>query len=159
MIDEDWGVWSFRAVLTQDAVGGGALVLDISAGIGNVVHVTELTATFSGTNTLDADLIDEDAAIVVKFVDLASGAGQSATIPRANVAVDSTTSSLLGSSLEGVWLAGSDERLAITTGGAAQTNTLTLLLKARVMKGPGTVVATRSGGTPNLAAATVNEVY
>lgn len=159
MNEDEWGVWSFRVVLTQDAVGGGALILDISAGAGNVIHITDLTSTFSGTNTQDIDLIDEDANIVVKYVDLASGAAQSATIPRANVAVDSTTSSLLASSLEGVWLAGTDERLAISTGGAAQTNTLTLSLKANVMAGPGTVVATRSSGTPNLATATVNEVY
>jgi hypothetical protein len=157
--EDDWGLWSFRAVVTQDNVAGGALVLDIAAGVGNVVHITDLTSTFSGTNTQDIDLIDEDANIVVKYVDLASGAGQSATIPRANVAVDSTTSSLLASSLEGVWLAGSDVRLSISTGGAAQTNTLTLAFTARVMNAPGTVVATRSGGTPNLATPTVNEVY
>lgn len=157
--DDDWGVWTFRVVLTQDAVGGGALVLDVSAGAGNQIHVTQLTATFSGTNTLDVDLIDEDAAIILKYVDLASGAAQSATIPRANVAVDTTTSSLLGTSLDGVWLAGPDVRLAATTGGAAQTNTLTLLILARVSKGPGIVVGGRSGGTPNLATPTVNEVH
>jgi hypothetical protein len=160
MTDSKWvGFWSFRAVLTQDNAAGGALILDISAGTGNVVHITELTATFSGTNTMDVDLIDEDANIVVKYVDLASGAAQSATIPRANVAVDSTSSSLLASSLEGVTLAGPDERLAITTGGAAQTNTLTLAFRAEVSRGIGAVTGARSAGTPNLATATVNEVY
>ena len=124
-----------------------------------MVHVTELTATFSGTNTMDVDLIDEDANIVVKYVDLASGAAQSATIPRANVAVDSTTSSLLASSLEGVTLAGPDERLSVSTGGAAQTNTLTLTFKAFVLKGPGTIAVDRSAGTPTAGVETVNEVY
>ena len=159
MSDEDWGLWSYRAVLTQDAAGGGALSLRITAGAGNVIHVQQLTATFSGTNTMDIDLFDEDNNIVVKYVDLASGAAQSATIPRANVAVDSTTSSLLASSLEGVRLAGTDTKLSILTGGAAQTNTLTLAFVAKVLSGPGVVASTGSGGTPNLATPTVNEVY
>jgi hypothetical protein len=157
--EDDWGVWSFRAVVTQDNVAGGVLILDIAAQVGNVIHITDLTATFSGTNTQFIELLDEDVNIVVQYAALASGAAQSVTLPRANVAVDSTTSSLLASSLEGVWLAGADMRLSIRTGGAAQTNTLTLAFVARVKIAPGTVVATRSGGTPNLATPTVNEVY
>jgi len=156
---DEWGVWSWRGVLTQDDVGGGALRLSVSAGAGNELRILQFHALFSGTNTLDVQTRDEDGNLILNLVDIASVATPEATLPRAATGIDSTTSSDDAASLSPVRLAGADLNLSAVTGGAAQTNTLTVLILALCRKGPGTVVSTGSAGTPSAIAVSVNEVY
>ena len=135
-----WGLWSYRTRWTSGVGGTTSITHDLSAGAGNRIHVLELRATgaIAATGTLDVDLIDEDDNIVVKLVDLAAAAAPVATIPRLNDDVDATTSSLLASSKNGVWLAGADLRLRITPGNLAGADTVDLQSLARVERGPGT---------------------
>jgi hypothetical protein len=144
---ENWGVWVYRTRWTSGVGGTTGITHDLAAGPGNMIHITQAraSAVIAATGTLDIDVIDEDAVIIVKLVDLAAAAAPSATIPRANVAVDSTTSSLLGSSLEGVWLAGTDIRFRITPGNLAAADTVDLQVVARVQRAPGGWTTTSTG--------------
>ena len=137
----EWGVWTFRTQFTSGVGGTTGITHDLSAGAGNVLIVDELLAVgaIAATGTLDIDLIDEDGAIVVKFADLAASAAPTATIPRLNDDILSTSDSNIASSArDSVVLAGPDVRLRITPGNLAANDTVTLTLKARVSKGPGT---------------------
>jgi len=154
-----WGVWTFRQQFTSGVGGTTGITHDLSAGAGNVLIVDELLAVgaIAATGTLDIDLIDEDGAIVAKFADLAAATGPTATVPRLNDDILSTSDSNLASSEGGVLLAGPDLRLRITPGNLAQNDTVTLSLKARVWKGPGTWVMAATGSYLE-AVETVDEI-
>lgn len=153
------GFWAFRTRWTSGVGGTTGITHDLSAGDGNVMFVKSLraSAVIAATGTLDVDLIDEDNNIVVKYADLAAAAAPSATIPRLNDDVDSTTSSLLASSWKGVRLAGSDLRLRITPGNLAAADTVDLQVWAFVKSGPGTWTTVSTGLYTE--AVSVNEVY
>ena len=157
--DSTWPFWSYRTRWTSGVGGTTGITHDLSAGLGNVIHVTHAraSAVIAGTGTLDIDLIDEDANIIVKFVDLAAAAAPSATIPRLNDDIVTTTSSLLAASMEGVWLAGADVRLRVTPGNLAAVDTVDLQVWARVKVLPGTWTTTSTGVYTE--AETVDEVY
>jgi len=159
MNDEEWGFWSYRTRWTSGVGGTTAITHDLSAGVGNVIHVIVVRATgaIAATGTLDIDLIDEDANIIVKLVDLAAAATPNASIPRLNDDIISTTNSLLVSSVVGVWLAGPDVRLRVTPGNLAAADTMDLQIIARVLRGRGTWTTTATGLYTE--AETVNEVY
>ena len=159
MTYEDWGLWSYRERRTSDVGGTTGITWDLAAGDGNIVHVTQVraTAAIAATGTLDIDLIDEDANIIVKFVDLAAGASLNATMPRLNDDIVTTTSSLIAVSMDGVWLAGTDLRLRVTPGNLAAADTVDYQILARVKNGPGTLTFASTGTAT--ASITVNEVY
>ena len=158
---DEWGLWSYRTRWTSGVGGTTGITHDLSAGEGNVVHVTQAraSAVIAATGTLDIDLIDEDAAIIVKLVDLAAAAAPNATIPRLNDGIITTTSSLLVASMDGVWLAGPDVRLRlrVTPGNLAAADTVDLQVVARVLRGRGTWTTTATGLYTE--AESVNEVY
>ena len=106
--DSTWLFWSYRTRWTSGVGGTTGITHDLSAGEGNIVHVTQarVAVVIAATGTLDIDLIDEDANIIVKLVDLAAAAAPNATIPRLNDDILSTTNSPIASSRDGVWLAG-----------------------------------------------------
>jgi len=156
---EEWGIWSYRTRWTSGVGGTTGITHDLSAGVGNVIHVLQAraSAVIAATGTLDIDLIDEDAAIIVKLVDLAAAAAPNATIPRLNDDILSTTSSQIAASSGGVWLAGPAVRLRITPGNLASADTVDLLVIARVLKGRGTWTTGSTGLYTE--AETVDEVY
>jgi len=80
---EEWGIWSYRTRWTSGVGGTTGITHDLSAGAGNVIHVLQVraSAVIAATGTLDIDIIDEDAAIIVKLNDLAAAAGQAAGPP------------------------------------------------------------------------------
>lgn len=147
------GFWAHRTRYTS---AGTETTVDLTAGVGNVIDILAFRAqaTIALTGTLDLDLLDEDNAIVLKFADLAAAASPIATIPRLNDDVNSTTSSLAGSSWKGVRLAGADLKLRATTGALALNDTLDILVWARVLAGPGAFTHTFV-----TVDETVNEVY
>jgi len=115
------------------------------------------SAVIAATGTLDIDLVDEDAAIIVKFDDLAAAAAPVATIPRLNDDITTSTNSNLAASVGGVWLAGPDVRLRITPGNLAAADTVDLQVWARVKVLPGTWTTTNTGLYTE--AESVDEVY
>ena len=157
--DSAWPFWSYRTRWTSGVGGTTGITHDLSAGEGNIVHVTQarVAVVIAATGTLDIDLIDEDAAIIVKLVDLAAAAAPSATIPRLNDDIITTTSSLLVASMDGVWLAGPDVRLRVTPGNLAAAGTVDLQIWARVKVLHGTWTTTSTGLYTE--AESVDEVY
>ena len=156
---ERWGLWSYRTRWTSGVGGTTSITHDLSAGIGNVIHVIQAraSAVIAATGTMDIDIVDEDAAIVVKLADLAAAAAPNATIPRLNDDITTVSNSNLTASSGGVWLAGSDLRLRITPGNLAAADTVDLQVVARVLRGRGTWTATATGLYTE--AESVNEVY
>lgn len=156
---EEWGVWSYRSRWTSGVGGTANVTHDLSAGAGNVIHVTMArgSAVIAATGTFDIDLIDEDGNSIVKLVDLAAAAAPSATIPRLNDDIVSSTNSPIASSADGVWLAGPDLRLQFAPGNLASADTLDIQILASVLHGPGTITTGATGLYTE--ANTVNEVY
>ena len=154
-----WGTWNRRTQFTSGLGGTTGITHTLRAGAGNVLIVTELQAlaAIAATGTLDVDYVDEDGAIILKLADLAASAAPTATIPRLNDDITSTSDSDLASSLGGVLLAGPDLGLRVTPGNLAQNDTVTLVVKALVSKGPGTWTTGATGLYPEVV--NVNEVY
>lgn len=148
------GFWSHSAAVT---LGGapGSDSWNVSAGAGNILKVLAFTANWTTAlaQTLDILLIDEDGIGIQRFASIASATGlKTATIPRLNDDVDTTTSSVHGSSRH-VVLAGPDVRLVVSGSGGALNDVFNVRLWAKVSKGPGII-------TDGFATtATVNEVY
>src|SRR3990167_3546850 len=97
----EWGFWSWTGTATQAAAGGGLVVLDLTAGVGNIVHVLYARAigTFAGVDTLSIRSNDEDNNFRVLFAQLGAAGTINLTIPRALTDVDSTTNNSFASSL------------------------------------------------------------
>ena len=157
---EEWGLWVYRERRTSDVGGTTGITWDLSAGTGNVIHVLEVraSAVIAATGTLDITLIDEDAAVIVRFADLAAAASPQATIPRLNDDIISSTSADEVSSVGGVWLAGADVRLRVEPGNLAAADTVDFQIVARVMNGPGTLAFAAGAGTA-ASSITQNEVF
>lgn len=157
----DWGIWSYTATVTQTAVGGGTLFIDVTAGAGNVMEVLygRAEGTFAAADTLFLESVDEDNNIIVVYAANAAAGTVHLTVPRALTNIDSTTSTSYASSLSGLSFAGPDLKFTAETTALAQNDTVQLLLEAKVKHGPGSVSVARSGGTPGGPVETVNEVY
>ena len=157
--DSTWLFWSYRTRWTSGVGGTTGITHDLSAGEGNIVHVIQarVAVAIAATGTLDIDLIDEDANIIVKLVDLAAAAAPNATIPRLNDDILSTTNSPIASSRDGVWLAGPNVRFRVTPGNLAAADTVDLQVWARVKVMPGTWTTTSTGLYTEVES--VDEVY
>ena len=153
--------WSWTGTATQSNAAGGIVRIDITAGVGNVVHVlyARTVGAFGAADNLDLLLVDEDNTTVIALGGIGAATAPIMTLPRAFTNVDSTTNTAFASSLGGIKLVGPDLKLTAETSAVAQNDTVQVLLLAKVKRGPGTVSVTRSTGTVAAISPTVNEVY
>ncbi len=78
----EWGMWQYRAVVTQANAAGGAIIVDVVPVAGMDMLVIHAAGTNSGTNGIAIYRMDEDDAVAGVYVSVASGAGTIASIPR-----------------------------------------------------------------------------
>ena len=158
-MNDEWGEWSYTATWTSGVGGTTGITHSISAGAGNMLHIMELkaSAAIAATGTLDGVLVDEDGVVIVSFFDLAAAAAPVGTIPRLNDDVISTSSADEAASTGGVVLAGADLRVQVLPGNLAAADTVTIVIKAKCLKGPGAVTTVKTGLYTEVIA--VNEVY
>src|SRR3990167_9752702 len=119
--------WSWTGTATQSNAAGGGVVIDMTAGIGNVVRVLNARAvgTFGLADNLLFSLFDEDNVEIVRVVDGAAASGTNSTsFPRANTNVDSTTNIINSAALDPVEVAGPDLKWTAWTSAIAQNDTV-----------------------------------
>ena len=85
-----WYLYQARRVATQANVGGGAVIVDIALGAGQVGWIELSTFTNSGTNGLFVDVLDEDNMIVGRLAGIASAAGNALRVPSIGTAASAS---------------------------------------------------------------------
>lgn len=153
--------WSWTGTATQSNAAGGVVIIDVTAGLGNVLRVlyAHAVGTFVAADTLTLVLSDEDNNAIVNYSGPTASGTVDMTFPRAATNVDSTTNTNAASSLKGVELAGPDLKYHVETSALAQNDTVQLLLWTWVKNQAGTISVARSTGTVAAPTVTVNEVY
>ncbi len=126
----EWGMWQYRAVVTQVNAAGGAIFVDFFPLQGTTMLIVLAKAANSGTNSLDMTRIDEDQAEVARYVDVAS-AGQTAGIMPQSQSSASASASLIDSTSTEVRMFRANDGFSIFQAGAgAQNDTLTVAVRA-----------------------------
>jgi len=154
--------WSWAGTATQSNAAGGAVLIDVTAGIGNVVHIlyAGVVGVYGASDDISMFIVDEDNNQVVFYAQHTGTGTRNLSFPRAPTNIDSTTSSAFVSGMGGVRLVGADVKFSIGSLTAlAQNDTVQLLLWAWVKNQAGTISVARSGGTVAAISPTVNEVY
>ena len=155
--------WSWTGTATQTNAGGGIVVIDVTAGAGNVVRILYARAvgTFTAADQEAFELADEDNVRIVAFGITAAGSGtQNLTFPRASTDMDSTTDTTVTTGIgTPVKIAGPNVKFDVNTSALAVNDTVQLLLWAWVKNQAGTISVARSTGTVATISPTVNEVY
>ncbi len=125
----EWGLWSYRVVVTQANGAGGAIVVDLSPVAGMTMIVASFSALNSGNNGLILTSRDEDVNEGQRFIEIASAGQTSATIPRG---IEGSASQLNTDSIpmETRIYRASDRFSVQQTGAGAQNDTLTLMMRA-----------------------------
>lgn len=152
-----WGFWTYRNVLTQTNVGGGAIKADVDVVQGSEFILHHLRANNSGTNTLDVLLYDEDDNLICKYADIASGASTQVYLPQSGTNGAATTNTPADST----WVhVRGDNYLAIEQSAAgAQDDTMTFAIGAYISGVIPTVAVDRSTNSGDVTqSVTVNKV-
>jgi|SRR3990167_3786164 len=152
--------WSWTGTATQANAAGGVVVIDVTAGIGNVLQIMYARAvgSFALSDFVRFITVDEDNVFIAIHSSATATPTANTTFPRANTDVDSTTSGATVSAST-IDLAGPDQKFVAESSAIAQNDTVQLLLWAWVKHGPGTISVARSTGSVAAPTVTVNEVY
>ncbi len=124
-----WPMWIYRSSTAQANAAGGAIVLTFKPADGDTMLLISAIGVNSGTNSLRMERLDEDDNRAFMYVDVGSGAGSAATLPRAKI---EATSSQIGDStpLETRLIRGDDYFSIRQLGAGAQNDTLIVAIRA-----------------------------
>ncbi len=157
----EWGMWFYRAVITQTNGAGGAIVMDIAPTGGNMMLVMHAKGVNSGTNSLQILRNDEDNNESIRMATVASGAGSVITIPRDSLGVSTDSGHAISAPMETRFFRASDRFVILQGGAGAQNDTLTIDIRAFLSSADRPVVTkgrSTNAGDVTIATPTVDSI-
>ncbi len=126
----EWGVWFYRALVTQANGAGGAIVVDLVPVAGMDMIVVMASGVNSGTNDLKMERTDEDNNVAAVFYSVASAAGTKGIIPQSTAFSETSTLGMNTVPLETRIFRAGDKLTVRQTGAGAQNDTLLVVVRA-----------------------------
>jgi len=148
-------IWSFRQVVTQDNVAGGSLTFILTPPTGQTAKLIDLRLAASGNRALWLGLFDEDSNQTANLATIGATAANTAHLP--SIGSVSTASNNVTNSMEVIVGGGATLRGSITSAAQTETATMGCLFICTSATAPSVSWAS-SGGTPNVADATVDSM-
>ncbi len=126
----EWGLWQYRAVVTQANAAGGAITVDFAPLQGMTMIVVRCHAINSGTNSLQMGAVDEDNAQNPLYLSISSAGTVEGGLPRISPS-GSTDTAIVGSeAIETRMFRAGDYFSISQLGAGAQNDTLTVVMRA-----------------------------